>query len=1190
MSWPQPLLGFAILAVVANSSGAAPPTRQLAHPSSAVTTDTAAPLGVCLDVDADDLTDCAGDCDDMNPHCTTDCTDSDGDGYCVTSDCDDSNFNCNVDCTDADADGFCPPYDCDDAVPDSTDIDGDGVPDSCDNCPGVPNRDQLDAEVLGSLQGIANGLFTDIVATDIDGDGDTDIVSSRFGVSWYENLGGDVPFVFNDERVIADGFDSYSIFAVDMNADGTMDILNGADQRINWFSNVNGDGTNWAPVVIFNGFASSVFGADFDGDGDIDVVATGPDILRWFENLDGNGVFGPEQLIDAAVDQPKSVYAADVDNDGDKDVLAALEFDDKLVWYENTDGNGSFGPQILISTDVDGPVDVVAADLDGDGDTDALSASNSDDKIAWYENMDGAGSFGPQRLITGDATDAESVFAADLDGDGDLDVLSASVLDAKVAWYENRAGGGDIFGPRNVIALVDDPESIIAADIDGDGDNDVVYGGTGFDTAVDLGWFETLGDGFGEVCDNCPDLLNAGQEDGDLDGAGDLCDNCVGEPNPDQLDADGDDVGDVCDNCSLIHNAAQVDLDLDGYGNGCDNCPFESNSGQTDGDDDGVGDVCDNCPFDPNGDQLDLDGDAVGDACDCDAANPHCSSDCTDADGDGSCSPQDCDDFDFNCDSDCTDVDGDGFCPPYDCDDSTTDPSDADGDAWPDSCDNCPEVSNRDQLDFDAVGPEQIISGMANGALSVFAADLDGDQDLDVLSASFVDDKIAWYENLDGEGFGPPVVISTQANYATSVYAADLDGDGDIDALSSSRFDNKIAWYENLDGAGTFGGQQVISSIASNTWSVHAADLDNDGDIDVLSASEGNNKISWFKNLDGAGSFAPPVHIWQAAAGVRSIFVADVDGDGDPDLLSATYDDDTISWHRNVNGEGQFAPPTVISAEAAGAKSVFAADLDGDGDIDVLSASFVDDKIAWYENADGEGSFGAQQVISSAALGAESVFAADIDRDGDLDVLSASIDDNSILWYENQDGAGSFGAARVISANAIGAADVFSVDFDGDGNADVLSASRYDDKIAWYRGVGDGAGDVCDCAVSDPDIYPDAPEINDGEDNQCPGDAGYGVVDETSGNSGFHDPEDKNAYSWSPQAGAESYQVARTGSPDFQAVCVLHETSDTVWVDTATPVVEQVFYYLNRPILPNIGSWGQDSVGSERLIGPPCIS
>eukprot|EP00854_Cymbomonas_tetramitiformis_P025414 gene25414-biopygen26293 len=87
--------------------------------------------------------------------------------------------------------------------------------------------------------------------------------------------------------------------------------------------------------------------------------------------------------------------------------------------------------------------------------------------------------------------------------------------------------------------------------------------------------------------------------------------------------------------------------------------------------------------------------------------------------------------------------------------------------------------------------PWQVISTLANGAEGVYATDLDGDGDMDVLSASNFDDKIAWYANDGSGGFGSQLVITTLAKYARSVYAADVDGDGDMDVLSASFEDDK---------------------------------------------------------------------------------------------------------------------------------------------------------------------------------------------------------------------------------------------------------------------------------------------------------------------------------------------------------------------------------------------------------------
>ena len=81
-----------------------------------------------------------------------------------------------------------------------------------------------------------------------------------------------------------------------------------------------------------------------------------------------------------------------------------------------------------------------------------------------------------------------------------------------------------------------------------------------------------------------------------------------------------------------------------------------------------------------------------------------------------------------------------------------------------------------------------------------------------------------------------------------------------------------------------------------------------------------------------------------------ALVLAYVDADGDMDVLAAFFNDDTITWNENLDGLGTFGPQRVITTNAMGAKGVHATDLDGDGDVDVVSASTFDDKIAWYRN------------------------------------------------------------------------------------------------------------------------------------------------------------------------------------------------------------------------------------------------
>jgi hypothetical protein len=222
--------------------------------------------------------------------------------------------------------------------------------------------------------------------------------------------------------------------------------------------------------------------------------------------------------------------------------------------------------------------------------------------------------------------------------------------------------------------------------------------------------------------------------------------------------------------------------------------------------------------------------------------------------------------------------------------------------------------------------------------------------------------------------FGSQQIITTQANGANSVYACDIDGDGDNDVLSASWFDNKIAWYENTDGNGTFGSQQIITTAAYDAMSVYACDIDGDGDNDVLSAAQYDDKIAWYENTDGNGTFGSQQIITTAADAARSVYACDIDGDGDNDVLSASWGDDKIAWYENTDGNGTFGSQQIITTAADAARSVYACDIDGDGDNDVLSASYYDDKIAWYENTDGNGTFGSQQIITVALNGERCAF------------------------------------------------------------------------------------------------------------------------------------------------------------------------------------------------------------------------
>ena len=148
-------------------------------------------------------------------------------------------------------------------------------------------------------------------------------------------------------------------------------------------------------------------------------------------------------------------------------------------------------------------------------------------------------------------------------------------------------------------------------------------------------------------------------------------------------------------------------------------------------------------------------------------------------------------------------------------------------------------------------------------------------------------------------------------------------------------------------------------------------------------------------------------------------------------------------------------------------------------------------------------------------------------------------------------------------------------DSDGLGNAcdncpEVANADQTDDDR-------DGWGTDCDCMDSNASVFPGAPEVNDGDDESCDG-----LIDETSSESVF---EDASTWAWPAQAGAMRYQVARSDSPDFLS-CTIVAVLEPRLADAAVPTPGRAFFYLNRAVVPHVGSWGADSVGVERAV--PC--
>lgn len=352
-------------------------------------------------------------------------------------------------------------------------------------------------------------------------------------------------------------------------------------------------------------------------------------------------------------------------------------------------------------------------------------------------------------------------------------------------------------------------------------------------------------------------------------------------------------------------------------------------------------------------------------------------------------------------------------------------------------------------------GAKKIIGNISGDISAVFADDIDGDNDIDIL----IDGDGLYYFINDGEekftGRKNIYKIGSNSNNGV-IIAADIDGDGDKDVISSCVTNQKsgMAYSEYDQSTGEFKAEYILSEYFSNPIGSFPVDIDNDGDLDILVASNGDNRISWFEDVNGKQKFSIRHIISTTVYSPKFVIAEDIDNDGDMDVFAVSESGNKIVWFKN-QGNGVFGDEIVLTADVKSPQMVAITDIDKDGNLDVVSVSRRDDKIAWYKNLDGLGNFGEQQIISTESDEPLCIYTADFDNDGDNDLFIKSINDRQISWYKNEDGKGNFSAKQVISYGVSGTNPNFDIDdIDNDGDLDILTPSDDDSDLAWYENIG----------------------------------------------------------------------------------------------------------------------------------------
>jgi hypothetical protein len=300
-----------------------------------------------------------------------------------------------------------------------------------------------------------------------------------------------------------------------------------------------------------------------------------------------------------------------------------------------------------------------------------------------------------------------------------------------------------------------------------------------------------------------------------------------------------------------------------------------------------------------------------------------------------------------------------------------------------------------------------------------------------------------WMVNCFGQDFQVSSVSDPEIGSFT---AADFNGDGFVDIIAIEFELNSAAsihlYTNKKENTISFTGKELYNKIPFSGRPT-SGDMDGDGDVDVVYNNSSDNTLTLLQN-DGSGTFTQtPLGV----PGSTRLFVTDLDKDGDLDIVGTRKNPNTLHIYIN-NGNLTFTATNIYSG-TIGPEAFDVADFDNDGDLDILVG--VNDRfntqVFIYQN-NGNGTYTVKGFPTSGFGPLSNIYAADINKDGNTEILVLTNDDVKILVNK---GALTFEEKKLNTGDASLITGARVVDLTGEGYPDIVLGSLK--GMQWYKNV-----------------------------------------------------------------------------------------------------------------------------------------